>query len=77
MVTIEKTENLLGSSTPESIRSGIYNGYVAMVDGLIGKIRSEFGIEKTILTGGNSNEVSEGIVESDLMLEGLRLLAAR
>jgi type III pantothenate kinase len=76
-VATEKPENMLGNSTKESIQSGIYNGYVAMVQGLIEKISSEFGVEKAILTGGNAKKLTEGIVESDLVLIGLRLLARR
>jgi len=76
-VAAEKPENLVGNSTADSIQSGIYNGYVAMVEGLLEKISSEFGIEKTILTGGNAKALSGGIVEGDLMLIGLRHLAVR
>ena len=78
-VATEKPENLIGDSTPQSIRSGIYNGYVAMVEGLIGKIKKEFGIERTMLTGGNARVVAHeaDAVDDDLVLIGLRILANR
>jgi len=78
-IAAEKPDSLLGDSTVESIRSGVYHGYVAMVDGLIEKIKKEFGIERTILTGGNASVVAHDsdTVDTDLMLIGLRILAKR
>jgi type III pantothenate kinase len=78
-ITPEKPENLLGNSTEESIQSGIYNGYVAMVRGLIERVSSDFAVEKTILTGGNAKMIAGEtyIVDYDLMLTGLRILAGR
>jgi type III pantothenate kinase len=74
-VAAEKPETLLGTSTEESIRSGIYNGYVAMVRGLIERVSSDFEVEKTVLTGGNTRVVARetDIVDDDLMLTGLRM----
>ena len=74
-ITAAKAERLLGTSTEESIRSGIYNGYVAMVRGLIERVSSDFEVEKTVLTGGNTRVVARetDIVDDDLMLTGLRM----
>ncbi len=80
-VAIEKPENLLGNSTEQSIQSGIYNGYVAMVEGLIMRLRTGAGISRVIATGGNAAHFSDDLVgvtvDTDLVLNGLRILAAR
>ena len=78
-VEIEKPENLLGNSTVASISSGVYNGYVKMVEGLIVRIQKETGIARVIGTGGNAPRVSAEFaeimtVEPDLVLKGLRVL---
>ncbi|PYS97944.1 MAG: pantothenate kinase [Acidobacteria bacterium] len=78
-VAAEKRDNLLGNSTEESVQSGIYNGYVAMVEGLLERVRKEFEIKNTILTGGNAKAVAldTDVIDSDLLLNGLRILAER
>jgi type III pantothenate kinase len=62
---------------------GVFWGYVAMMEGLIARMRSEIGRPaKVIATGGLSvlfNEASEifDAVDSDLTLDGLAILAER
>lgn len=75
----EKPEKLLGNSTEASIQSGIYNGYVAMVEGLITRVRTESGIVRIVGTGGNAERLSAEFagmmtVDPDLVLYGLSLL---
>ena len=80
-VGIERPEFVLANSTQGSIRSGIYHGYVAMVEGLITRIRSEAGVARVIACGGNaelvSSEFTGMVVDQNLILEGLRILSAR
>lgn len=81
-LSAEKPENLIGNSTEASIRSGIYNGYVAMVEGLITRMRTESGIVRVIGTGGNAGRLSAEFagmmtVDPDLILNGLSALARR
>ena len=77
-VEIREPENLIGTSTVESIRSGVYNGYVAMVSGLIKGMATDAAVDKSILTGGNAITIARlGIVDPDLTLDGLRILAMR
>src|SRR4030095_7414252 len=75
-VEISEPESLIGTTTLASIQSGVYHGYVAMVEGLLEKIREEFEVEKTIFTGGNAKVVAReaNIVDHDLMLDGLQRL---
>lgn len=77
-----KPEHLLGNSTEDSIRSGIYNGYVAMVEGLISRMRTESAVVRAVSTGGNAERLSTEFagmmtVDPDLILDGLLTLAKR
>ncbi|KPA14628.1 type III pantothenate kinase [Candidatus Magnetomorum sp. HK-1] len=81
-VDIYKTpKNIIGKDTAESIQSGIIFGYAGLVDGIVKRISLEMGGKPTIIaTGGLAPlmaDISEYIehVESDLTLEGLRLIA--
>lgn len=71
---------VIGKSTVESMRSGIVHGTVAMVDGMVQRMREELGGDAFVLaTGGLASLVyplSEQIDENDplLTLEGLRLV---
>jgi type III pantothenate kinase len=76
-------KNIIGKDTAESIQSGIIFGYAGLVDGLVKRLSKEMdGIPTIIATGGLAPlmaNVSECIehVETDLTLEGLRLIAQR
>jgi type III pantothenate kinase len=65
------------------MQSGVYWGYVAMVEGLVTRIRAEFGGPmKVVATGGLASLLAEGTmmiehIEPDLTLDGLRMLAER
>ena len=77
---ISRPDRIVGESTAESIRSGVYNGYASMVEGLITRLRSESGISRVIGTGGNAARFATELagiitVDPDLIMIGLRLLA--
>lgn len=82
-VEIEKPETVTGKSTIHSIKSGIYYGYLSMVDGLIHRIIQEnFSGDKPvniIATGGlgryfMSDSVFIKHYEPDLTLLGLKFI---
>ena len=82
-IDIEKPENILGNTTVGSIQSGIFYGHVAMVEGVIQKIRKEIGDDpKAVATGGFASLIAENtavidLVDENLLLDGLRLLHER
>lgn len=82
-VEIEKPKSVIGDYTVGSIQSGIYFGYIGLVDGIIKRMFDELGEKpKVIATGGFSGLISEesvliDVVEPNLMLEGLQLLYNR
>lgn len=82
-VELRRPEKLIGSTTVGSIQSGLYYGYLALVDGVLERLRAELGPKTHFLaTGGLAplmTQESRFIREHDemLTLEGLRLIAAR
>ena len=67
---------LVGDSTEESLKSGIYFGFAAEIDGMISQYKSEFKDLTVILTGGDllflSKRLKNSIfANSNFLLEGL------
>ena len=65
------------------MESGLFWGYVGMVEGLVGRMRAELGGDVTcVATGGLAHVIAPeipaiGFVDADLTLQGLRLVWAR
>jgi len=80
LVEIKKPESVFGNSTVASIQSGIYFGYISLVDGIIHRMIDELREKpKIIATGGLASVIAESselieVVDETLMLEGLRLI---
>lgn len=82
LVRIDLTppDRAIGKSTMESMRSGVVFGAVALVDGLVERMRAELGPGTTVLsTGGLATLVFPLSVQIDeneplLTLEGLRMV---
>lgn len=79
-IEIRKPVKVIGNSTINSIESGIYFGYIGLVDGLIERMTGELGEKPAVVaTGGFAGTIAEtseliGTVDKNLMLEGLRLI---
>lgn len=82
-VEIAKPPKVVGRNTQHSMQSGIVYGYVALVDGLVDRLREELGYPcKVIATGGIARVIGPLTrtiedVDDDLTLEGLRILYER
>ncbi len=65
LVGIDRPESLLGRSTGECIRNGIFWGAVRQIEGLIDAIRAELGDDSSavevLVTGGNSRIIAPEI----------------
>ena len=65
------------------MQSGMFWGYVGLIEGLVTRIKSEYGGPlKVVATGGLAPLFAEGTmmierIEPDLTLDGLRMLADR
>lgn len=80
-VEIAKPERVIGKNTASSIQSGIYNGYVGLVENIVDKMKEEMGggSIRAIATGGLaplicSNARNIDRVDMMLTLDGLNLL---
>ena len=73
----------LAQGTVPSMQSGVFLGYVGLVEGLVSRITSEMGRAATVVgTGGLAGLVIRhtdaiGHVDADLMVRGLALIHAR
>jgi type III pantothenate kinase len=82
-VEIEAPDAAIGRSTQAALRSGIVYGFAGQVDGIVGRIREELGVEATaIATGGLATAIAPFCDELDevddlLTLTGLRLVWER
>jgi type III pantothenate kinase len=82
-IEIQKPSNVIGTSTVASMQSGLFYGYVALVDGIITRMKKELGSSTRVIgTGGQAQFISPETklietVDSNLTLDGLQLLAAR
>lgn len=83
-VEIAKPERVIGKNTSSSIQSGIYNGYVGLVENIVEKMKEEMGGGSiyTVATGGLaplicSNARNIDKVDMMLTLDGLNLLYER
>jgi len=82
-VEIRRPDRVVGKSTAGSIQSGLYFGYLSMVDGMIDRIAAEMNSKPAVvatgglaeLFGGGSQRISE--VDPLLTLKGLRLIDER
>jgi type III pantothenate kinase len=79
-VEIARPKKVIGKSTVTSIQSGFYWGYVGLVEGIIRKMKREFGaVRSVVATGGLAPVIvkdcpSIDAVNENLTLEGLRIL---
>lgn len=79
-VEVSRPSRAIGRSTEEAMQSGVYFGYVAMVDGLVERLREEAGMAgEVVATGGLARLIARDSatitrVEPNLTLEGLAML---
>jgi type III pantothenate kinase len=82
-VDIRRPANVVGTNTIVNMQSGIYFGYLGLVDGILTRMKREIsGIKRVVATGGlatlfeaESEHIDE--VDADLTLKGLKIIYDR
>jgi type III pantothenate kinase len=79
-IDVVRPSTVIGKSTVQAMQSGLFFGYVGLVEGLIARFRAEMGPEmRVIATGGLAATIAAetpviDVVDPWLTLDGLRLI---
>ena len=78
-IDFSKPKSVIGKNTIDSMKSGIFYGYVCLVDGMVDLIEREIGSCRVVATGGLAEVVASvsskiDLVDPWLTLEGLRII---
>ncbi|MFA6169777.1 MAG: type III pantothenate kinase [Candidatus Margulisiibacteriota bacterium] len=90
-VPIVAPKRVVGRSTVEALQSGLVFGYVAMVEGMVKRIKSELSNSNARMTNARMTVIATGglaklickytpvvdIIDLDLTLKGLRIIAEK
>jgi len=76
-VAIQRPGQVIGKDTVGAMQSGIFWGYVALIEGLIVRIKAEYGRPMTVIGTGGVASLFEGVIPSidrfdrDLTIRGM------
>lgn len=78
-VKISKPKDIIGKNTTNCIQNGMVYGTASMIDGIIDRIKKEYGSFTTVLTGGDSVYVKDHLLndvicDEDLLFDGLKII---
>ena len=82
-VAIERTQSVIGKDTIPAVQSGLYWGYVGLIEGLVARIKAEYGQPMMVIaTGGLAALFHKQVavidcLDADLTISGLIRIHAR
>lgn len=81
-IDIEKMEKVIGETTMESIKSGVYFGFSGVVKEIVSKMKERIGRKTKVIGTGGYGSIFKGIgcidiFDPDLTLKGLKIIYDR
>ena len=76
-IAIQKPDRIVGKDTISAMQSGIFWGYIGLIDGLVNKIKEEDGRDFTVIGTGGVASLFEGasdtidVYDQNLTINGL------
>lgn len=76
-IAIQKPDKVIGKDTVSNMQSGVFWGYIALIEGLVARIKTEWGRPMTVIGTGGVASLFEGATASidhfdpDLTIRGL------
>lgn len=76
-IAIQKPNRSIGKDTVEAMQSGVFWGYIAMIEGLVGRMKAEWGKPMTVVGTGGVASLFEGATDTidhfdhDLTIRGM------
>ncbi|HYC75692.1 type III pantothenate kinase [Brevundimonas sp.] len=76
-IAIQRPDKVIGKDTVSNMQSGVFWGYVALIEGLVTRIKAEWGKPMTVIGTGGVASLFEGATDSidrfdpDLTIRGL------
>ena len=76
-VAIKKPQHVIGKDTVGAMQSGVFWGYVALIEGLVDRIKAQYERPMTVIATGGVASLFEGatakidLFDHDLTLKGL------
>jgi type III pantothenate kinase len=76
-IAITRPDRVIGKGTVEAMQAGVFWGYIGLIEGLIDRIRAEYGSPMTVVATGGVASLFEGATDkidrfdSDLTIRGL------
>jgi len=82
-VAVSRTQSVIGKDTVPAMQSGIYWGYIGLIEGIVTRVQAEYGQPMTVIATGGLGKVfyrqTQAIdhYDPDLTIRGLVLIYAR
>jgi type III pantothenate kinase len=76
-IAIQRPDRVIGKDTVSNMQSGVFWGYVGLIEGMVARIKAEWGAPMTVVGTGGVASLFEGATESidrfdpDLTIRGL------
>ncbi len=76
-IAIEKPQRVLGKDTVGAMQSGVFWGYIDLIDGLVERLKAEYGEPMTVIATGGVTSLFDGATrtidhyDSDVTMRGL------